>query len=53
VEGRDWQVIGVMPADFAGPDAAAAFWAPWDMRVSIAATGFRMDPLATRGSCTS
>ena len=34
VEGRDWRVIGVMPEDFAVPDAAAAFWAPWDMNVS-------------------
>ncbi len=34
VEGRDWLVLGVMPEDFAVPDAAAAFWAPWDMRVS-------------------
>ncbi|MEO8681619.1 MAG: ABC transporter permease [Vicinamibacterales bacterium] len=34
VEGRDWHVIGVMPEDFAVPDAAAAFWAPWDMPVS-------------------
>ncbi len=34
VEGHDWRVIGVMPEDFAVPDAAAAFWAPWDMPVS-------------------
>jgi putative ABC transport system permease protein len=34
VEGRDWHVIGVMPEDFAVPDATATFWAPWDMRVS-------------------
>ncbi len=34
IEGRAWRVIGVMPDDFAAPDAAAAFWAPWDMRVS-------------------
>jgi len=34
VEGRDWSVIGVMPEDFAVPDAKAAFWAPWDMRTS-------------------
>ena len=34
VEGRDWRVIGVMPEDFAVPDRAAAFWAPWDMPVS-------------------
>jgi predicted permease len=34
VEGRDWNVIGVMPEDFAVPDTKAAFWAPWDMPVS-------------------
>ncbi len=34
VEGRNWRVIGVMPADFAVPDLNAAFWAPWDMRES-------------------
>jgi predicted permease len=34
VEGHDWRVIGVMPEDFAVPDATAAFWAPWDMEAS-------------------
>lgn len=34
VEGRDWHVIGVMPADFAVPDTTATFWAPWDMPYS-------------------
>ncbi len=34
VEGRDWLVIGVMPDDFAVPNATATFWAPWDMPVS-------------------
>jgi putative ABC transport system permease protein len=34
VEGHGWRVIGVMPEDFAAPDAAAVFWAPWDMRTS-------------------
>ncbi len=34
IEGREWQVIGVMPPDFAVPDIATSFWAPWDMRVS-------------------
>ena len=34
VEGHEWRVIGVMPADFAVPDAKATFWAPWDMRTS-------------------
>lgn len=34
IEGRDWRVVGVMPADFAVPDTATAFWVPWDMRVS-------------------
>jgi putative ABC transport system permease protein len=32
VEGRSWRVLGVMPADFAVPDAAAGFWTPWDIR---------------------
>ena len=32
VEGRNWRVLGVMPADFAVPDVGAAFWAPWDIR---------------------
>ncbi len=34
VEGRNWRVLGVMPADFAIPDLGAAFWTPWDMRES-------------------
>jgi predicted permease len=34
VEGRNWRVLGVMPADFAIPDPDAAFWTPWDMRES-------------------
>jgi putative ABC transport system permease protein len=34
IEGRDWRVIGVMPADFAVPDTTTMFWVPWDMRVS-------------------
>ena len=34
LEGRDWHVIGVMPEDFAVPNATATFWAPWDMPVS-------------------
>lgn len=44
VEGRDWLVIGVMPEDFAVPDAAAAFWAPWDMRVSYRGARFPNGP---------
>jgi putative ABC transport system permease protein len=32
VEGRNWRVLGVMPADFAVPDTGAAFWTPWDPR---------------------
>jgi putative ABC transport system permease protein len=44
VEGRDWRVIGVMPEDFVVPDAAAAFWAPWDMRVSYRGTRFPNGP---------
>lgn len=44
VEGREWRVIGVMPDDFAVPDAAAAFWAPWDMRVSYRGARFPNGP---------
>ena len=32
VEGRNWRVLGVMPADFVVPDLGAAFWTPWDPR---------------------
>jgi hypothetical protein len=44
VEGRDWRVIGVMPEDFVVPDAAAAFWAPWDVRVSYRGARFPHGP---------
>jgi predicted permease len=44
IEGRDWRVIGVMPEDFGVPDAAAAFWAPWDMRVSYRGARFPNGP---------
>jgi putative ABC transport system permease protein len=44
VEGRHWQVIGVMPEDFAVPNAEAAFWAPWDMRVSYRGARFPNGP---------
>ena len=40
IEGHRWRVIGVMPADFAVPDATAAFWAPWDMRTSYSGPRF-------------
>ena len=44
IEGRDWRVIGVMPEDFVVPDAAAAFWAPWDMRTSYRGVRFPNGP---------
>ena len=44
VEGRDWRVIGVMPEDFAVPDATATFWAPWDMRTSYRGERFPNGP---------
>jgi hypothetical protein len=46
VEGRDWRVIGVMPEDFAVPDATATFWAPWDMRTSYRGARFPNGPAA-------
>ena len=54
IEGRDWSVIGVMPEDFAVPDATAAFWAPWDMRDVVSRRAFsRMARRATPASCAS
>jgi predicted permease len=44
VEGRNWRVLGVMPADFAVPDAGAAFWTPWDMRESYRGARFPDGP---------
>jgi putative ABC transport system permease protein len=44
VEGRNWRVLGVMPADFAIPDHNAAFWTPWDMRESYRGARFPDGP---------
>jgi putative ABC transport system permease protein len=44
VEGRNWRVLGVMPADFAIPDVGAAFWTPWDMRESYRGARFPDGP---------
>jgi len=44
VEGRNWRVLGVMPADFAVPDADAAFWTPWDIRESYRGARFPDGP---------
>jgi len=44
IEGRDWRAIGVMPEDFVVPDAATAFWAPWDMRTSYRGARFPNGP---------
>jgi putative ABC transport system permease protein len=44
VEGRNWRVLGVMPADFAVPDLAAAFWTPWDVREAYRGARFPDGP---------
>ena len=44
VEGRNWRVLGVMPADFAVPDVDAAFWTPWDMAESYRGARFPDGP---------
>ena len=44
VEGRNWRVLGVMPADFAVPDRNAAFWTPWDIRESYRGPRFPDGP---------
>jgi predicted permease len=44
VEGRNWRVLGVMPADFAIPDIGAAFWTPWDIPDSYRGPRFAEGP---------
>jgi predicted permease len=44
VEGHNWRVLGVMPADFAVPDVGAAFWTPWDMREAYRGARFPDGP---------
>jgi putative ABC transport system permease protein len=44
VEGRNWRVLGVMPADFAVPDVGAAFWTPWDPREAYRGARFPDGP---------
>ncbi len=44
VEGRNWRVLGVMPADFAIPDLNAGFWTPWDMGESYRGARFPDGP---------
>ena len=44
VEGRNWRVLGVMPADFAVPDVNAAFWTPWDIRAAYRGPRFADGP---------
>ena len=44
VEGRNWRVLGVMPADFAVPDVGAAFWTPWDIREAYRGARFPDGP---------
>jgi putative ABC transport system permease protein len=44
IEGRNWRVLGVMPADFAIPDTNAAFWTPWDMVASYRGAQFADGP---------
>ena len=44
VEGRNWRVVGVMPADFAVPDLGAAFWTPWDIREAYRGARFPDGP---------
>jgi predicted permease len=44
VEGRNWRVLGVMPADFAVPDLGAAFWTPWDIREAYRGARFPDGP---------
>jgi F0F1-type ATP synthase membrane subunit c/vacuolar-type H+-ATPase subunit K len=53
VEGRNWRVLGVMPADFAIPDVGVGFWTPWDMNEAYRGARFRTARRATSASCAS
>lgn len=44
IEGRNWRVLGVMPADFAVPNLDAAFWTPWDVREAYKGARFPDGP---------
>jgi putative ABC transport system permease protein len=44
VEGREWRVVGVMPAEFSALDSEAAFWTPWDIRMSYTIDRFPAGP---------
>jgi putative ABC transport system permease protein len=44
IEGHEWRILGVMPADFAVPDSEAAFWTPWDMAASYRDARFPEGP---------
>lgn len=44
VEGRTWRVLGVMPRDFAAPDAEVGFWTPWDVREAYRGARFPDGP---------
>jgi predicted permease len=44
IEGRDWRVLGVMPADFAVPNLDAGFWTPWDIREAYRGARFPEGP---------
>jgi putative ABC transport system permease protein len=44
VEGRNWRVLGVMPADFAVLDGEAGFWCPWDIREAYRGERFPAGP---------
>jgi putative ABC transport system permease protein len=44
VEGRNWRVLGVMPADFAVPDVGAAFWTPLDLHEAYRGARFPDGP---------
>ncbi len=44
IEGREARVLGVMPQEFAVPDANAAFWTPWDLAASYRGARFPDGP---------
>ncbi len=44
INGRDWEVLGVMPAGFAMPDNRVDLWEPWGIERSYGAARFPAGP---------
>ncbi|MEK7830102.1 MAG: ABC transporter permease, partial [Acidobacteriota bacterium] len=44
INGREWQVLGVMPAGFAMPGPRVEMWVPWDIKTNYGPQRFAAGP---------